>query len=614
MKYSLITCLLLCFGVASAQLSVQNNAYIFVNDQVLFVTDDVNLDDNDSKIYLRNDAQLVQGTGTTGNSGTGELSIYQNSDVNQFAYNLWCSPVGSTSASSANNPFRVNQIDDPLVATPLPIDSGDPTYTNSLNGTPNMTATTPSLVISRRWLYTFVTSDEYTEWNAINEVTDVAPGLGFTMKGMGDFGATVSQTYDFRGKPNNGTITNSIAAGQLTLIGNPYPSALDLADFLWDTDNTNLFDIDPPSANTTGVAYFWEQDPANSDSHLTADYVGGYATFTCTDPGLGAVVESSVRATYIFYLTDGTPITPDVPQMGLRDVRRYLQVGQGFMVEGAAGIPGGSLVYVKNSHRDYVKETDASSSDFFRSSHQNNEVATSQYDEHGNFIVPSDYKRFRVTVSFNELYSRELLANFHDTATDGFDYGLEAKRPNGLASDAYWTQNGEDYVIQANAFGVDLRMPLVIDIEEQQPLSLGIYDVQNFDEDQGIYLYDAAYDVYQNLKEQNYLINIDPGHYTDRFEIVFTPNQVLSTSDIEFRDLTIRQNNDLHQLSVINPNGSGIKSIEIFDMTGKRIYNALYDSILNRYELSTVDLSQGIYIVNVTSNTDTLKSEKIVVN
>ena len=72
------------------------------------------------------------------------------------------------------------------------------------------------------------------------------------------------------------------------------------------------------------------------------------------------------------------------------------------------------------------------------------------YDENGYFQVPDDYKRFRIIVSFDTLYSRELLANFHDSATDGFDYGLEAKHPNAITSDAYWTQNNEAYVIQAN--------------------------------------------------------------------------------------------------------------------------------------------------------------------
>ena len=69
MKYSLFAFLVLCFSLSFAQLSVQNDAYVFVSDQVLYVTDDVNIDDADSKIYLRNEGQLLQGSPTipTGN-------------------------------------------------------------------------------------------------------------------------------------------------------------------------------------------------------------------------------------------------------------------------------------------------------------------------------------------------------------------------------------------------------------------------------------------------------------------------------------------------------------------------------------------------------------------
>ena len=87
----------------------------------------------------------------------------------------------------------------------------------------------------------------------------------------------------------------------------------------------------------------------------------------------------------------------------------------------------------------------------------------------------------------------------------------------------------------------------------------------------------------------------------------------MDIDDFEVNKLTIRQHNDIHQLAVLNPNGLDIKSIEVFDVAGKRMINGQYDAVSNRYELSTVDLSDGVYIVNVTSNTNTVKSEKVIV-
>ena len=81
------------------------------------------------------------------------------------------------------------------------------------------------LTISTRWLYTFTTSTDYSDWNYVGASGDIPAGLGFTMKGTN--GSGNNQLYDFRGKPNNGTISNLVTADNFTLVGNPYPSAID---------------------------------------------------------------------------------------------------------------------------------------------------------------------------------------------------------------------------------------------------------------------------------------------------------------------------------------------------------------------------------------------------
>jgi hypothetical protein len=72
---------LLFSNLIIAQLTVRNDNFIYVNDEVIYVNDNVNLTNSDSKVYLRNEAQLVQGSGTIGNSGIGELRAQQNGNV-----------------------------------------------------------------------------------------------------------------------------------------------------------------------------------------------------------------------------------------------------------------------------------------------------------------------------------------------------------------------------------------------------------------------------------------------------------------------------------------------------------------------------------------------------
>ncbi len=121
------------------------------------------------------------------------------------------------------------------------------------------------LTISDRWLWTYQTSDQYLDWVYVGSTGNIGPGLGFTIKGNG-IGLKASQVYDFRGKPNNGTIENDVANGLNTLIGNPYPSAMDSALFIHDRCT---------QASTTENLLYREQD-GSVGSYTLQDYIGGY--------------------------------------------------------------------------------------------------------------------------------------------------------------------------------------------------------------------------------------------------------------------------------------------------------------------------------------------------
>ena len=106
----------------------------------------------------------------------------------------------------------------------------------------------------------------------------------------------------------------------------------------------------------------------------------------------------------------------------------YIPIGQGFMVRGNA--TGGTL-RTTNAMRDFQKKA-PTLSEFFRTSSSEKTEATLSYSEDGLFIVPEDFKRFRLNIDFNETYTRQLLQNFHSTATPGEDYGLETLSPAAL--------------------------------------------------------------------------------------------------------------------------------------------------------------------------------------
>ena len=563
----------------NAQLTVGNDSFLFVSDQIIFVQDNVNLTQVSSKMYLRDEAQLIQGSGNSGNSGLGELSIQQRGTTHEFAYNYWCSPIGQSSSDSGNDFFKANLIDESTGLTA----SNDVAFTADSNGF------TSPLTISRIWIYTFENSDQYSAWNYKGSNGTISPGLGFTMKGIN--GSDNNQLYDFRGKPNNGTITNSVAENLWTLIGNPYPSAIDAVAFIHDADNTSAI---------TGVLYFWEQD-LTVMSHFIADYVGGYAKYTINADG---DVETFTPAVFNTYNGDGsingfaTTTTNSTRKIG-----RYIPVGQGFMVEGKESTSG--VVTVKNSHRKYQKES-TTNGQFFR-------TAQSNQNEADFSLVPQDYKRFRINIDFNDIYTRQLVQTFHDTkTTSGFDIGFDVKHDLGfLSSDAYWMTLDDAYTAQAMPLDIqETVLPITISLSTKQNLRIRIADIQNFEDDQPIYLHDNLTGLYTNLRNQDFDIFLNDGNYSSRFEIVFSTT-ILTNSDYAISDVEVFHNITNHELNIYNFN-SYISNIRIFDMLGKEIVSLENLGKKSLHTITTAFLNSGIYIAKIKSK-DKIVTKKFVV-
>lgn len=609
--YSIILIITCNLNFAQTDLYISNNAntYVYVDGTAfssgtnapLYVTNGIELAGTNSNLYLRNEAQLLQNI-NSGNSGIGKLSAYQTGTVNTYAYNYWCSPVGNTTANTTSNrPFIPNDnIYDHIGHTnPAldPITSVLATYTTGYNGV--ATAPPTPQVISSFWLYSYDPGVLYAEWDHVGSTGSVNPGYGFTMKGNPSGG----QQYDFRGKPNNGNITVSVVAGEETLVGNPYPSALDARDFIHDPLNTGL----PPQM--TGVLKYWEQAPG-ATSHVLSNYVGGYAFYTISADGL---TPSSIPAAFTTYLLDGTPTNTNMGD-GSRTPKRYIPIGQGFMIEGAAT----GVVTFTNAQREFYKQS-GTDSEFFRTadtSSTEDTIEEIEYTEDGLNIVPADYKRFRINVDFSqgEFYTRQLLMNFHHTATDGFDYGLEAKGDFTQNSDAYWVLDDVPYFIQAFNYDMELRIPLVVEAKNNQPIRFRIYDVQNFDENQPIFIHDIHNDIYVDLRENNYEINLPQGTYTDRFEITFTSEALNIDQVITAEDLSIYQNNQLAQLTISNPKLLEVKQVNLHDVTGKQIFNEKNLNTEAHYSFSTKNLSQGVYIAHVSFADNQVVSKKIIVS
>lgn len=626
---SLLEVLLVCQNL-SAQLYVSPSSYMYVADNYVYVQKEVNLQ-NTGNIYLRNESQLLQGTsGVSANVGAGALSVFQEGTVNNFAYNYWCSPVGN---GTANNPFGISMLNRP---TDL-INSTPATLITTLDGA----TTNSSLSIASRWVFKFLSSLTYSGWVSVGSATTINAGQGYTMKGSNGTDITTvldgrllgipsgtgvknnptgfGQRYDFRGIPNDGTIDISIGTtGKLSLTGNPYPSAINLNLFLLENSgfiidyNTGVVTAGGPVNILDNTAYFWDQDP-NINSHILTAYSGGYGTYVANNvnafsPG------TYVEAPWVSYNPDGTTILIPPAFTGLAYARMITPIGQGFMVKSNSAV--GGVVQMKNSYRVFKKEGVANNSQFNRNSTANEfwqetpNVAGIDYTKYSKNALP----QIKIHTILNNEFTKEMVLAFNPESTDGYDLGKDAISPsNTLTKDTYFPLDEKNqYIISTLPFAIEKRIPIALKCDGRTSFKLTVGKLINFDFAENIYLYDKLTGIYYDIKNGYYEVSLETST-TDRFEITFQ-NLTLSTADLAVsKSFIVSQNNDINQLTILNPQLIDLKLIRVYDISGKAVLGKEKLGSNNQYAISTNSLSDGVYIVKIITKDNLEANKKIII-
>ncbi len=582
-------------NLVQSQLYVGSTGSLFVKNELVYVTQDIDIQNN-GFLYLRNEAQLIQGTtGTSTNKGLGKLSVFQEGTSDNFDYNYWCSPVGNASATVGNENFGITQFHVPTSATA----SNPAMMVTGYDGT----ASAASLSIASYWIWKFLSGVNYSEWVQTAAASTIAAGQGFTMKGTaGADPVTVgeatannpggSQRYDFRGKPNDGTITVSVAADKLTLTGNPYPSAL----------HVNAFLLDPSNTDCTGIAYYWEQDKT-VNSHVLSNYQGGYGTYSPIGTGL-TTYGVYVPATFNTYNNDGT-LNVVGASSGLAIQRKYAPIGQGFMIKGkATGTP--VAVSLKNVHRSYYKEADVYSQ-FERGTGAANQDEIEK-------AAGDPFAVIRLNATMNNQFTKQLALVFLPTATDGVDRGIDALSPSeeSLPNDVYFVLDENKYVIQGTDFEVSKRIPIGIKAGNSSSFTFEASLIENVEATQPIYLYDGADGSYHNIKNNPFTLVLGEGVYNNRFQITFTTT--LSNNPVAVNsNIRITQQSSSQTVEVANPTAEAIQSIAIYDLSGKQLVYQSPVGNTSSYSFSTSGFADGLYIVEVKTIDNQQVVQKIIV-
>ncbi|UJH91062.1 T9SS type A sorting domain-containing protein [Antarcticibacterium sp. 1MA-6-2] len=545
-------------------------------------------------------------------SSSGFIERDQQGTANSYNYNYWSSPV-SLRGTPNNSTYTIASVmlDGTNSSTPKGLSFGGPYW--FADGA----FTTPRKV-SNYWLNKFRgTANVYSEWKRISQFDTLRAGEGYTMKGTSGAAAIEDrQNYVFTGKPNNGTISLTVGQEQNYLLGNPYPSAIDVNKFILD----NLSSSDVSGATNTanifnGAVYFWDHF-SGGDTHILKEYIGGYATRNL----IGGVPAIS---------SDERVMAND--SIGNKIPGRYIPVGQGFFINTSyypedamdVTVVGGNVIF-RNSQRDFVRETSGNEGGSLFLKPEVHSKSTEKTD-----LRPKIRLDFKSPLNYN----RQIFVGADPNTTDGFDLGYDAALNDNVPEDMYWLINYGEYVIQGVPdFNLNRVLPLGIKTTEEGDLTIKLNKVENLDEKVNIFVKDLENKTFWNLKKGDFTINLDPGFYHERFQIVFKEDVVSEIPDEKEEpqkpgegtgeekpgeevngEISIKYISDLKELVIQNPKQVEIIDVSIYSLGGQILED--HKNLQNPKEivLPVRNYSSAVYLVKLTTPLGVIQ-KKIIIN
>jgi len=567
--------------VAFENLIVDNTTGVSVADGMeLIVEKGVTLTSGDLRMI--GESQLIQKhTGADANSGTQKLLLDQQGTKVTYDYNYWSSPVSGATLGQ----YQVGEVlFDGTDSGLNPYNPTAVTYTGSgapYNGTPSVVdgsgnVTTP-LNIESYWMWKFDngTIDDDNDWVLIRDNNAINAGLGYTMKGSGT--SSPNQNYVFKGKPNDGNYSISIDNTKSTLLGNPYPCALDADAFI--TANANvLVDVstpdpgDPPATTTTGALYFWEH--WGGGNHFQASYQGGYATYTLA----GGVAATSLLGT-------GGSGSGFVPPANYK-----IPVAQGFFIESGTGGP--HTIVFNNSMRKFEKE--GANSNYFRPENNSTEITNEE--------TTNEDTTPRIRLGYNNPinFYRQIMTAFIPECTNGQNIAYDARMADVNTEDMYWVTDDTPFVIDARAFNLDQEIQIGITVVNNGTHTISIDSTENFDSD--MYILDTDTGFTHDLRQSNFEVILNTGIYDNRFKLVFRPATVVSTDDALTHSINVFYAPNSKNVIIDNFDNLTLKSAKIYNAIGQLIKTVpKKELILNKITIP-FNVASGTYFINVESN------------
>ena len=385
----------------------------------------------------------------------------------------------------------------------------------------------------------------------------IGKGVNVFIKNQAPFstsGATGSWNNQFfkihmkiPGVANNGNVAVTVPASYNAMIGNPYPGAIDGKELL-----------DAAGPNVRKTLYYWTF--ATPMTVLDGGFVynsGDYATWTPAGGVAGA----------------NSPMVPNGSIASMQSV----------VVTAANATP--TTFNITNCMREKV-----GNDQFFRSS--------------------ASKDRFWLKLTGSANTQSEILMAYLPDATYGDDIDYDGKRFAGGHYTYLSSLIGNNiYTIQARpSFDDTDAVPLgIYKGAANESFTIGLSNKEGvFSDGQPIILHDKSLNIYHDLGTGDYAFTQPAaGIDNNRFEIVYRA-PFLGTSDTNSNHVMASINNEVFMATALSP----ISSIQIFDMTGRKIQ----EFSANGQKSITVPFihAQAVYITKIKLEDGSLATVKLI--
>ena len=525
-------------NINSGTLNIRDGDYVEINYD-LIVNGTLDIEHEGSLV-------MIDDTGTVTNNGTTNVHKITTA-METYDYTYWSSPVDYTSPGTAAQTILTGFYPNRIYSfnTSQFFDIQDPDGVPGADGF----------------------DDNQNAWTSHYNLMSNGNGYAAMTTGIG----VHQRPITFSGTLNTGDITVPVALSlngadandDWNLLGNPYPSAIFVDDFV--AHNLNL----------SGTVYLWTHEDDISITNPGPDIYNFNSNDYAMYNSVGGVGTAST----------GTVVS-NVPT-------GYIASGQGFFID---AISAGNIEFT-NAMRDRTHNNN----DFFRNS-ESNSTAYPEKD------------RMWINMTNSDGAFSQILIGYMEDGTLGKDRLYDGIRLEGSNYIDFYSKDATDlykYGIQGRPpFTIEDVIPLGYDSGILGGLTISLNETEGILSETTVYLRDNLLNTIHNLTNSDYTFTTEDGSFSDRFEIIYQ-SEVLSIveNEIDSNGLTIIElQSGSVKFSVVN--NLTINSIEIIDLLGRTLYNLKGNNSTEIYDLN--NLSQTAYIAKVIlSNGQTITKRAI---